>query len=78
MNTEVLGVIAQIVLLIVLSYPLGKYIAKVYKGEKTWSDFMKPVERVMFKLSGINPNEEKSILVPLGDGTVGYTRCDAA
>ena len=31
---------------------------KVYKGEKTWSDFMKPVERVMFKLSGINPNEE--------------------
>ena len=34
MNTEVLGVIAQIVLLIVLSYPLGKYIAKVYKGEK--------------------------------------------
>ena len=58
MNTEVLGVIAQIVLLIVLSYPLGKYIAKVYKGEKTWSDFMKPVERVMFKLSGINPNEE--------------------
>ena len=58
MNTEILGVIAQIVLLIVLSYPLGKYIAKVYKGEKTWSDFMKPVERVMFKLSGINPNEE--------------------
>ena len=53
MNTEVLGVIAQIVLMVVLSYPLGKYIAKVYKGEKTWSDFMKPVERVMFKLSGI-------------------------
>lgn len=39
MNTEVLGVIAQIVLMVVLSYPLGKYIAKVYKGEKTWSDF---------------------------------------
>ena len=58
MNTEVLGVIAQIVLMVVLSYPLGKYIAKVYKGEKTWSDFMMPVERVMFILSGINPNEE--------------------
>ena len=27
MNTEVLGVIAQIVLMVVLSYPLGKYIA---------------------------------------------------
>ena len=80
MNTEVLGVIAQIVLLIVLSYPLGKYIAKVYKGEKTWSDFMKPVERVMFKLETVFESLAggKSILVPLGDGTVGYTRCAAA
>ena len=58
MNTEILGIIAQIVLLIALSYPLGKYIAKVYKGTKVWSDFMKPVERVIFRLSGINPNEE--------------------
>ena len=32
MNTEILGVALQIVLLIVISYPLGKYIAKVYKG----------------------------------------------
>ncbi len=30
MNTEVLGVIAQIVYMVVLSYPLGKYIDKVY------------------------------------------------
>ena len=58
MNTEVLGVIAQIVLMVVLSYPLGKYIAKVYKGEKTCLDFLKPVERWMFKLSGIDPTEE--------------------
>ena len=33
MNTEVLGVIAQIVLLIVLSYPLGKYIARLKSFE---------------------------------------------
>lgn len=58
MNTEILGVIAQIVLMIVLSYPLGKYIAKVYKGKKVWSDFMKPVENLIFRLSGINPEEE--------------------
>lgn len=50
MNTEILGVALQIVLLIVISYPLGKYIAKVYKGEKTWSDFMKPVERLIYKV----------------------------
>ena len=58
MNTEILGVILQWVALVVLSYPLGKYIAKVYKGEKTWSDFMKPVERLIFKVAGVNPNEE--------------------
>ena len=43
MNTEILGVVLQIFLLVAISYPMGKYIAKVYKGEQTWSDVMKPV-----------------------------------
>ena len=50
MNTEILGVAVQIVLMVVLAYPLGRYIARVYKGEKTWSDFMAPVERVIYKI----------------------------
>lgn len=58
MNTEVLGVILQIVLMVGLALPLGKYIARVYKGEKTCLDFMKPVERWMYRLSGVNPDEE--------------------
>ena len=58
MNSEVLGVIAQIVLLIAISIPLGKYIAKVYRGEKTWMDFMKPVENLIYRATGVNPNEE--------------------
>lgn len=58
MKEEILGVILQILLVIALSYPLGKYIAKVYRGEKTWLDFLKPIEKFMFKLSGINPEEE--------------------
>lgn len=33
MNTEILGVAVQIVLMVVLAYPLGRYIARVYKGE---------------------------------------------
>ena len=48
MNTEILGVVLQIFLLVAISYPLGNYIAKVYTGEKTWSDFMKPDERLIF------------------------------
>ena len=58
MNTEILGVILQIVLMVGLAWPLGKYIARVYKGERTYLDFMKPVERLMYKLSGVNPDEE--------------------
>lgn len=58
MNTEILGVIVQIVLMVALSYPLGKYMAKVYKGKKVWSDFMRPIENLIFKFSGINPEEE--------------------
>ena len=58
MNTEILGVILQLGCLVGLSYPLGRYIAKVYKGEKTWSDFMAPIERWIYKFSGINPEEE--------------------
>ncbi|MEG0700579.1 MAG: potassium-transporting ATPase subunit KdpA [Muribaculaceae bacterium] len=60
MNTELLGVVFQILLMIALSYPLGKYIAKVYKGEKTWSDFFEPIERILYKLCGIDPTKEMS------------------
>ena len=36
MNTEIIGIVAQVVLMVVLSYPLGKYIARVYRGKKAW------------------------------------------
>ena len=29
MNTEILGVVVQIALMVILAYPLGKYIAKL-------------------------------------------------
>ena len=58
MNTEILCVIAQIVLMVVLAYPIGKYISKVFKGEKVWSDFMTPIEKIMYKLGGVDPTEE--------------------
>ena len=57
MNTEILGVALQILLLIVISYPLGKHIAKVYKEGNDCMRFMAPIERFIYKLAGINPNE---------------------
>ena len=58
MNTEILGVILQWVCLVVLCYPLGRHIAKVYKGEKNIMDFMAPVERFIYKVCGIDPERE--------------------
>lgn len=47
------------ILTILLSVPLGRYISKVYKGQKTWLDFIcNPIEKFVFKLSGINANKE--------------------
>ena len=58
MNTEILGVILQWVALEVLCYPLGRYIAKVYRGERTWLDFMAPLERGIYKVCSIDPDED--------------------
>lgn len=58
MNTEILGVILQWIALVVLCYPLGRYIAKVYREERTWLDFMAPVERWIYKFCGIRADDQ--------------------
>jgi len=55
MNTELTGIIVTFILTVILAFPLGKYIAKVFSGEKTLLDFMKPIERFIYRISGINP-----------------------
>jgi potassium-transporting ATPase potassium-binding subunit len=57
MTGEITGVLLMFLLTVLLAYPLGKYIAKVFNGEKTITDFMNPVERFFFKICGINPKE---------------------
>ncbi|WP_343567127.1 potassium-transporting ATPase subunit KdpA [Sphingobacterium sp.] len=59
MNTEILGIIVMFVVSVLLAIPLGKYIAKVYAGEKTLLDpIFNPLERIFYKISGINPQVE--------------------
>ncbi|WP_131535962.1 potassium-transporting ATPase subunit KdpA [Pedobacter nototheniae] len=58
MNTEFIGIIATFLLTLLIAIPLGKYLAKVFAGEKVWTDFLKPLERGIFKLSGINIKEQ--------------------
>lgn len=57
MNTEFLGIVASFAITLLIAIPLGKYLAKMFAGEKVWTDFMKPIENGLFKISGINPNE---------------------
>ena len=59
MNTEILGVVAMFLITLLLAIPFGKYISKVYTGEKTFLDpVFKPVEKFFYKISGINPDYE--------------------
>ncbi|MDP4192996.1 MAG: potassium-transporting ATPase subunit KdpA, partial [Bacteroidota bacterium] len=58
MNTEIMGVFAAFIITILLAYPLGKYMTKVFKGEKVWTDFLSPVEKLIFRLSGVDPDKK--------------------
>ena len=44
------------VALLLVTKPLGIYILKVYDGSLTW---LRPVERVLYRLSGIDPAEDQ-------------------
>jgi len=59
MTTEILGVIAMYLITVLLAIPLGRYIGKVFSGEKTWLDpVLNPIDRLFFKLGGIKPEKE--------------------
>lgn len=57
MNSEITGTVILFTLTVMLAYPLGKYIANVFAGEKTITGFMNPIEKFIFRISGINSSE---------------------
>jgi K+-transporting ATPase ATPase A chain len=61
MNTEIIAIIVMFLGTIALAIPLGKYIAKVFAGDKTIFDpVFNPIERLFYKLTGIDPKVEMS------------------
>ena len=59
MNTELIGIIAMFALTVALAIPFGKYIAKVYSGDKTPLDpVFNPIEKFFFRISGIDSKSE--------------------
>ncbi|HEY9046990.1 MAG TPA: potassium-transporting ATPase subunit KdpA, partial [Ohtaekwangia sp.] len=59
MNTEIVGVVFILALTVALAIPLGKYIAKVYAGERTLLDpVFNPLEKLFFRISRIDAAHE--------------------
>ena len=52
-------IIFYLVVLLALAKPLGAFMARVYQGEPTFLDrALQPVERLIYRLAGVNPAEE--------------------
>ena len=59
MTTEILGIILMYGLTVAMAIPFGRYIGKIFSGEKTWLDpVLNPVDKIFFKLGGIKPEKE--------------------
>jgi potassium-transporting ATPase potassium-binding subunit len=58
MNKEILGIIVTYGLTLLIAIPLGKSIARWLKGERTLWNMMAPLERLIYKICGINTAEE--------------------
>lgn len=59
MNTEIIGIIFMFVVSVIIAIPMGRYIAKVYGGGRTIFDpLLNPLEKIFFKISGIDPTQE--------------------
>jgi K+-transporting ATPase ATPase A chain len=57
MNAEIIGIVLLFLVTVLLAIPFGNYCSKVFKEEKTWLDFIAPVERFIFRLAGIDTSK---------------------
>ena len=80
MNTEISGIIALFVVTLLLAIPFGRYIARVYAGEKTLLDpVFNPIEKLFYRFSGIDANREMNwkehLAAMLGINFVWFILC---
>jgi len=56
---DIIQVVFFFLLLFLLAWPLGLYMAKVYQGEKTWLDpILRPVEKLFYRVYGVATDQE--------------------
>src|SRR5947208_10906289 len=57
---SVLQVLLFLAIVLLITKPLGLYMTKVFTGERTWlSPVCSPIERLFYRLCGVNPEEEQ-------------------
>lgn len=57
--SALLQIVFYLFVLLILVKPLGLFMARVYQGERTFLDpILRPIERWIYKLSGIDPEQE--------------------
>jgi K+-transporting ATPase ATPase A chain len=57
MNAEISGIVALFIITVLLAIPFGRYCVRVFKNERTWLDFLSPIEKFIFKICGINASD---------------------
>lgn len=55
MNTDIAGIVVLFFVTVLIAIPFGKYCAKIFAEGRTWTDFMEPLERLIYRLSGVDP-----------------------
>ncbi|MCX6151486.1 MAG: potassium-transporting ATPase subunit KdpA [Ignavibacteriales bacterium] len=58
MSTEILGIVFSFLITVIIAIPMGKYMSRVFKGERVWTDFLIPIENFIFKISAVDLNEK--------------------
>src|SRR5215472_18724973 len=57
---SVLQVLIFLALVLLITKPMGLYMTAIFSGRRTWlSPVLVPVERLFYRLCGINPEEEQ-------------------
>ncbi|MBC7341250.1 MAG: potassium-transporting ATPase subunit KdpA [Clostridia bacterium] len=58
-NADILQMLLFLVLLLLLAVPLGRYMARVFTGERTWLDpVLKPLENLIYRLTRVDSSRE--------------------
>lgn len=59
MITDIMQMAVILAVTLGLAWPLGLYIARVFRGERTWLDpLAQPVERLLYRVAGVDPGQE--------------------